>query len=97
MSVRVMSDVWGGFKGDETEKIVLLAIADSCNDEGCFVTDVDLIASKCSLSIEQTREVLGSLIAAAWLIAEDSAPSESPDCRIALDRLQSGSGQRGAT
>lgn len=90
MSVRVMSNVWDRFKGDEIEKIVLLAIADACNDEGRFVTDVDLIARKCSLSIKQTREVLGRLIAAAWLLAEDDAPNDGPDCRIALNLLQSG-------
>lgn len=92
MSVRVMTAVWDNFSGDEEEKFVLLAIADASNDEGKFVADAELIASKCSLSVEQTQEVLDRLIEAAWLVAEDGQ-----DYRIALDLLQNGCVQREAT
>lgn len=89
MSVTAMTSIWDNFRGDTEEKLVLLAIADGAGADGTFVTELDRIAKKCSLTADQVREVLGRLVAASWISDEGIQYGDGRVCRIALERFQS--------
>lgn len=95
MAVSVMSTVWDNFSGNEDEKIVLLALADACNDGGVIVLDEALIARKCSLSIGEIQKTLARLIAGSWLVCEGDIPGGFMRYRIALDRFPKAAINRG--
>ena len=62
MSVRIMTAVWTVNLPD-SEKIVLLALADSANDEGLCWPSMATLASKCSKSDRTVQAAIKSLVA----------------------------------
>jgi hypothetical protein len=60
MSIRVMSAVWE-LSLPDSEKIIALALADWCDDEGCCWPSVAQIARKASKSERTVQGVLASL------------------------------------
>lgn len=92
MAVRVFSLVWDGFQGDDEEKIVLLAIADACSDDGSIVLDDALIARKCSLGIYEARKIIKRLTAKSFLISGGDLPGGAKQYRVAIERFTQPSG-----
>lgn len=66
MSVKLMSAVWA-VDLSLPEKLVLLALADSANDEGMCWPSVTSLYKKCSLSERAVRQAVGSLEAKGHL------------------------------
>lgn len=62
MSVRIMTAVWAVTLPD-SEKIVLLALADSANDEGLCWPSMATLAAKCSKSDRTVQAAIKSLVA----------------------------------
>lgn len=70
MSVRVMSDVWA-ISLPDSDKIVLLALADCANDEGGCWPSMATLARKCSKSDRTIQASIKSLVAAGHLTREE--------------------------
>jgi hypothetical protein len=73
MSIATISAVWDSFQGSTEERLVLLAIADGSGSDGLFTLDPSHIAEKCRMTPEKAGEILGRLVAAAWIKDEGSA------------------------
>jgi DNA-binding transcriptional regulator YhcF (GntR family) len=58
MSVRIMSEVFERSKTQGNARLVLLALADSCSDEGVCFPSLKTIAGKANISEETTRKFL---------------------------------------
>ena len=67
MSIATISAVWESFHGSTEERLVLLAIADGSGSDGLFTLNPSHIAKKCRMTPEQAGEILGRLVAAAWI------------------------------
>jgi Helix-turn-helix domain len=68
MSIRVMSLVWDNFNRGGSEKLVMLAMADWCNDEGGSLHPaVSTVAKKTNISDKQARRILHTLIDDGYL------------------------------
>lgn len=63
MSIRIMSLVWDISLGD-SDKIVLLALADNANDEGACWPSIATLARKCSKDERTVQRVIARLIEA---------------------------------
>jgi len=87
MSVRTMAKVWDVFDGKAPDKLVLLAAADSADNEGRFVSDENQIALKCGLSAELVRHALCRLASTGWLVSIGSHGSDQI-LQIAVERLE---------
>ncbi|WP_159710104.1 helix-turn-helix domain-containing protein [Sphingomonas sp. AX6] len=70
MSIRIMTAVWGMDLPD-SEKIVLLALADCANDEGICWPSVASLAKKCSKSDRTIQAAIKSLTAAGHLTRDE--------------------------
>lgn len=68
MSIRIMSDVWE-LDLPRDEKIVLLAFADHCNDEGFCYPSVSRIARKSGYSDRSIQRKISSLVGSGLLEA----------------------------
>lgn len=66
MSVRVMSLVWQ-INLPDSQKIVLLALADSANDEGTCWPSIATLAAKCSKSERTVQGVIRELVESGHL------------------------------
>jgi hypothetical protein len=64
MSIKLMTQVWESDIGPATKRLVLLALADSANDEGVCWPSVATIARKAGASKRRTEEVLAELASA---------------------------------
>lgn len=62
MSIRVMSEVWERADSEGGELLVLLAIADFCNDKGYAWPSVEVLAKKARLKERQTQYCLKNLM-----------------------------------
>lgn len=68
MSVRVMSLVWDNFKDGGTPKLVMLAMADWCNDAGGSLhPSISAISKKVCVSEKQARRIVHELIEQNYL------------------------------
>jgi hypothetical protein len=67
MSIRVMSWVWENGPQDPTERLVLLAVADFCDDAGRCFPAMASIAAKACLTERGARGVVRRLEADGWL------------------------------
>jgi hypothetical protein len=67
LSVRVMSWVWDHGPSEPTERLVLLALADFCDDGGHCWPSVATIGRKCAMTERGARGVLRRLEAGGWL------------------------------
>lgn len=70
MSVRVMSLVWS-LNLPDSQKIVLLALADSANDEGHCWPSMASLSAKCSKSERTIQGVIKDLVAAGHLTRKE--------------------------
>jgi hypothetical protein len=52
------------------DKLLLLALADQANDEGCCWPKVSTLATKCGLEDRSARRVLGRLVEAGHITAK---------------------------
>lgn len=66
MSVRVMSQVWS-LDLPDSEKLVLLALADCANDEGSCWPSMKTLADKCSKSDRTVQTAIKSLVSKGHL------------------------------
>ncbi len=72
MSVRIMSLVWT-VRLPDSEKIVLLALADSANDEGLCWPSMATLAAKCSKSDRTVQAAIKSLVTSGHLSRQEIA------------------------
>ena len=70
MSVRVMTDVWA-IDLPDSQKIVLLALADSANDEGHCWPSMATLAKKCSKGERTIQGVIKQLVDAGHLTRKE--------------------------
>jgi hypothetical protein len=61
MSIKAMSWVWDQSPDKSTRLLLLLAIADHCNDEGECYPSIKRLATKCRMSVRRTQQVIESL------------------------------------
>jgi hypothetical protein len=76
MSIKLMTQVWESNVGPATKRLVLLALADSANDEGVCWPSVATIARKAGASKRRTEEVLAEL-AAERIVAKQARFNDS--------------------
>jgi hypothetical protein len=62
-----MTQVWKGGPGDRSQRLLLLALADSANDEGFCWPGTALLAGKASMSVRTVLRALGSLKNDGWI------------------------------
>jgi hypothetical protein len=67
MSVRVMAWVWDNGPADPTERLVLLALADFCDDGGACWPSMARVAEKASMTERGARKVVRRLEAGGWV------------------------------
>ena len=68
MSIKVMALVWDNFPRGGSDKLVMLAMADWCNDNGTSLhPSISTVARKINLSDKQTRVIVHRLIDEGWL------------------------------
>jgi hypothetical protein len=71
MSVRVMTQVWA-LDLPDSEKLVLLALADCANDEGGCWPSMKTLADKCSKSDRTVQAAIQSLVSKGHLTREEN-------------------------
>ena len=67
MSIKIMSQVWSDGPSDKSEILLLLALADFCNDEGECWPAVDTIAEKARMTSRGVQKISARLVEAGWL------------------------------
>lgn len=92
MSIRAMSLVWEHFPRGGSEKLVALALADWCDDDGRSLhPSMRAVAKKCVLSEAQARRIVHQLIDDGFLEVvgneHGGAPGATRQYRLRLDRL----------
>lgn len=70
MSIKLMTAVWG-INLPDSEKLVLLALADNANDEGVCWPSIATIAEKCSKSERTIQRAISTLESAGHLSRTD--------------------------
>ena len=84
MSVKVMALVWDAYRPDVDQKLVLLALADWCDDEGKCRFSESEVAERTRLEVGPVRATLASLVEDGTL----TTIPKYPGCfRLQLDRL----------
>ncbi len=71
MSVRIMSEVFEKSRTQGNARLVLLALADSCSDEGVCFPSLKTIARKANISEETTRKFLHAFEKIGLVESED--------------------------
>lgn len=61
MSIKLMNAVWSEPTTSGSKRLILLALADNANDEGCCWPSLETIARKCNLSRRYVIDVIGEL------------------------------------
>jgi hypothetical protein len=67
MSIKIMARVWENGPADKSEVLVLLAIADYCNDDGECWPAVASIAGKARMTERGVQKICARLIDIGWL------------------------------
>lgn len=67
MSIKLMSEVWENGPQDRNEILVLIALADFCNDEGECWPSMESIAKKARMSSRGVQKICGRLVESGWL------------------------------
>ena len=79
MSVKMLGRVWARSTTKGEELLLLLALADASDDEGLSCPDLDDLAHKARLSIEETKTLLWSLVDRGVLKKFDNVGSQGND------------------
>jgi len=93
MSIKLMTQVWEHGPEDQTETMVLLALADRANDEGtsCYPSLTE-ISQRCRLSRQGTVNVLDRLDENGWIERERGGGRGNPTrYHLNADRLKGSS------
>lgn len=88
-----MSLVWDQFKRGGSEKLVMLAMADWCNDQGLSLhPSHDAVAEKCCISRSQAVRVVRGLVEDGFLEVIGNhfggAPGTTRQYRLAIEKLR---------
>ena len=98
MSVRILSQVWESYDGDGSELLVLLALADWCDDDGRCFPSIAAIGHKARLSRSQVQRVMRKLMEQGVLVVIGNEfggkPGTTRQYRIVASKL---TGRTGAT
>ena len=79
MSIKVMSLVWDGFPASGSELLVMLALADWCNDEGGSLhPSMRAVAEKVRVSEKQARRIVHGLEEAGYIKVVGNATGGAP-------------------
>lgn len=92
MSIRVMSLVWDNFNRGGSDKLVMLALADWCNDQGGSLhPSMATIARKVNLTEKQARVIVHRLIDEGWITVVGNVyggnPGQSRQYLVNLKKL----------
>jgi DNA-binding transcriptional regulator YhcF (GntR family) len=88
MSVDVMSLVWKGGPSDRSQRLLMLAIADSANDDGFCWPGTQLLAVKASMSVRTVLRSLRALEQDSWIKINRKAHHRKENTyEIDLDKL----------
>lgn len=79
MSVKILSDVWNHSKAKNSDLLLLLALADAADDDGVSVADIDDLAHKTRLNVEETKTRLCALEAGGVLRRLENVGSRGND------------------
>ncbi len=93
MSVRVMSLVWDSFPRGGSDKLVMLAMADWCNDQGGSLHPSHAaVAKKCCMSRVQAQRIIRLLESEGWLMVVGNqyggAPGMTKQYRLNVEKLK---------
>ena len=70
MSIKIMSMIWGRGPDNQSERFVLLALADYANDEGECWPSIEGVARKTCLTDRGVRKIMRRLEETGWLEIE---------------------------
>lgn len=92
MSIKVMSLVWENFPRGGSDKLVMLAMADWCNDQGGSLHPSHAaVAKKCCLSRVQAQRIIRLLEHEGWLLVVGNqyggAPGMTKQYRLNVEKL----------
>ncbi len=91
MSIKVTSWVWQHAPAKSTQLLLLLAIADHCNDEGVCYPSVQRLAEKCRITMRRAQQLIEALRASGELgvvIGEGGAINGGKTNRYYLNRYR---------
>lgn len=92
MSIKVMTLVWAGYPQGGSFKLVMLALADWCGDDGSnLFPSNEAVAKKCCISRSQTIRILRDLTCQGYLQvvgnSSGGAPGTTKQYQMILERL----------
>lgn len=91
MSIRVMTQVWDLVQLNQSQTLVLLALADHADDEGVCWPSIDRIAKKARLERRATQRIIRALEDAGYLhIDPPEVSGRGHTNRYTIDLLQKG-------
>jgi hypothetical protein len=70
MSIRLMTYIWDSGPENQSERFVLLALADFANDEGICWPSIPTVANRTCLHARSVRRIIRRLEAAGWISIE---------------------------
>ena len=79
MSVHVSSFVWKQIKTSIAQKLVLLKLADNCNDDGYCYPSVATIASECGMSERYVQKIVKQLVDDGQLLVDNQSGKKTPN------------------
>lgn len=79
MSVHVSSYIWKNCQATIAQKMVLLKLADNCNDEGYAFPSVATIARECCMSERYVQKIIKQLIASGELSVDVQSGKKTPN------------------
>lgn len=102
MSIKVMSLVWENFPRGGSDKLVMLAMADWCNDQGGSLHPSHAaVAKKCCMSRVQAQRIIRLLEQDGWLTVVGNqyggAPGATKQYRLNVEKLSAKDGYQDDT
>jgi hypothetical protein len=79
MSVHVSSYIWKNCQATIAQKLVLVKLADNCNDEGYAFPSVATIARECCMSERYVQKIIKQLIASGELNVDVQSGKKTPN------------------
>ncbi|WP_160147917.1 helix-turn-helix domain-containing protein [Trinickia soli] len=88
MSHKVSELVWKRFDQSGSTKLVMLHLADHCDDTGGkLYPSIQTVARDCGMSVKQARRIVHALIKAGYLEVVSQVPGKVRHYRLRIDRL----------
>lgn len=79
MSVHVSSYIWKNCQATIAQKLVLVKLADNCNDDGYAFPSVATIARECCMSERYVQKIIKQLIASGELSVDVQSGKKTPN------------------